>query len=244
MQILLCPHIYFKTIYQSFGFSDMIPLNQYYKEGSLNMRKFFLFLFPLILLSGCGSNPSGIDTWQDETEFGDINLEAPTIDTNDVAATYEIDRYLEIDELNDTAPDCITMDSFRIYYNRIAKQAGIPYVMPTGYESEDVGSMEIRAYEESGTGVYITLDKDSGMVAGVSCEFKFSEEEFYESINRIMAPIFGGMPNMKKFDLDKAYFEIAAAMEEKEGKYSFGFGKSKADIRRDYGYVYVNISYE
>jgi len=197
------------------------------------------------MFTGCGV--SSVDSWQDVTEFGDININAEVVDTNDVDTEYEIDEYIKISELNNTKMDLATVDSLRIYYNRIAEQFGVPYLSATGYETEEINeSITKYVYEEDGTGAYINADAQTGVVSNAYFEIMFNdnnEELFRTSVGRLMSPVYGFIPNMKKYDLNEAYLGICDAMEDEKGKYEYEFNGIKLEMQRDYGYVYVTITF-
>lgn len=207
--------------------------------------RFIACILLCTLLSGCGSQT--VDTWSDETTFGDINVDAEAVDIYSVEEEFEIDKYLNIEELNRTNPNEITVENFRLYYNRIAQQSDIPYIMPDNYEEYNETNTSIqRKYEEGTTGVYLHINKQTDCLISSYSEYKFNakdEEQFYESINRIFAPVFGGMPNLKKYDLNKIYFGIADAMKEEKGEYEYTYNKISLTVQRDYGFVYVTVSF-
>lgn len=208
-------------------------------------KKIAALLLLCICLSGCGKNISQ-DSWGDATDFGDINMDAETVNIYTTEEEYEIDKYLTIEELNLTKPDAINDESFRIYYNRIGSQVDLPYILPSnGEKDSSEADYVVTKYIEDGTGVYIKT-YNTGRLGYVYCEFPFNsktDENFQKSVGRIFAVGYAGLPNMTKYQLNEMYFEIMEAMAEDKGSYDLTHNDMNLHVQRDYGYVYVTVSY-
>ena len=75
-------------------------------------------------LTGCG-NKAG-DDWQNETAFGTVNESAEIVNNGDVETEYEMDKYVLIDEINNTPYDMLSEQVVLQYFNRVAEQTDMP----------------------------------------------------------------------------------------------------------------------
>lgn len=210
----------------------------------MKKRICFLLLIPMLIV-GCGEDKN-TNTWDNESNFGEINIDAETVDIYSVNEEYEIDKYVKIEELNLTKPDNITEETYRLPYNKIGEQFGLPYILLSESEQVDESDNIItHKYTKEGIGVYIKVNKNDNRIMSIYSEFKFNDnpDSFYDSVGRIFAQVYGGMPNLKKYDLNKIFFEIADAMQEEKGTYKTSYNNISLEVKRDYGYVYVTTTY-
>lgn len=207
------------------------------------MRKRFLIpVFIIVLLTGCGNNTA---TWQDATKFGDIDIEASIVDTNDVEDECKIDEYVNIVELNETPLDKLNIETFSLPYNQIAEQCGLEYIKTYSIKPEVKYSQKIYTITQDYYGLEVRADESKNTITSlfsqVLIEDDYGTEKYYEAMNRILAPIMGGVPNMKKYDLNKIYFEIVESMKETGGEYETSYNGIKITLSRDYNWVSIYI---
>lgn len=205
------------------------------------MKKFiYILLIVMLFLAGCGKA-------QESTEsiiFGDINVEATEVDRNDFNAEWEIDDVLSISEQNQNDKNKLTNENFRIYYNRIAEQVGLDYLYLYEAEIEEKGDFIIYDLSKGLTGNYLYND-ENGNIKIIKSELNISyenEEDYNKAISKAMAPIFGGMPYLKKYDLNVIYLGLLEAMKDNNGVYEYEFNDIRLNVTRDYNWLTVQIN--
>lgn len=205
-------------------------------------KKIFIFI-PLIsiLISGCGQTES----WQDASSFGDINVEATEFDRNDFDEEYDIDKYLTLTELNENDKNFYVNDNYRLYYNKIADQIDdLPLLVVYDAEITEEDNRAIYNCSKDEIGNYLYNDKE-GYVTGIKSEITFSsddDETYHKSLAKIMAPIYGGIPYLKNYDLNKIFLDLEESLTDNNGSYSTDFGNLHLSVQRDYHYVTILIS--
>lgn len=204
--------------------------------------KYFAIFFVLIsLLTGCGNVQN---SWDKETNFGDINVDMEEVDRNDFDENWEIDNYLQITEQNQNDKNNLKNDNYRLYYNKIADQTGLPLLYLYEAEREDKDGDVIYDLSKDGIGNYLTNTED-GKLTFIKCEIPIdseSDETYTQSICKVMAPIYGGIPYLKKYDLNLIFTDIMSKFKNDKATYKGEFADVEYRIEKDYNWATVYIS--
>lgn len=197
-------------------------------------------------LTGCGNKVA--DNWQNETSFGTVDENAVVVDNSDVETEYEIDKYVIIDEINNTPYDMLSEQNVLKYFNRIAEQTGMPYIQAYDYELNEEFSDTVVEHKHAldGIGVYFRISSETERLNSVYYEIPFNDEndeEYYNSLSKIIGGIYGGVPGLKKFDMNKIFFDMEQSLMEGDSEYKFEYNDVIVQIKRDYGYTKLFINY-
>lgn len=198
----------------------------------------FVLIVVLLFATGCGINKE-----PEEVVFGDIDLNAEEVDRNDFKTSYEIDEVISFDEQNQSNKNEMSNENYRIYYNRVAKQLGLDLLYMTDAEITDEGQYTIYGLSKGTTGNYL-YNNENGNLKKIKSEINFSyndSDEYKVAVAKLMAPVFGGIPYMKKFDLNTVYLELLEAMKDENCLYRYEFNGITLQAQRDYSWVTLNI---
>lgn len=206
-----------------------------------------LLLTIIILVPGCSKKES--NTWQDETNYGDINIEAEVVDTNDFDVEYEIDKYINFEEINSFDKNRLTNDNYRIYYNRVANQTGMNLLNLVGVQPEDKNGYLLYDASYDAVGNYLYNNKDEKgniylkmIISEININTSGTEEEYNQSIAKLMAPIHGGVPYLKKFDLNEIFVDMRDTFKNNEvSNYNKVFNGININAKREYNWVTITI---
>lgn len=208
----------------------------------MKCKYFLISLVCMIFLSGCGNSNSDND-WENNTNYGDINLELTEVDRNDFEMEWEIDNYLNITEQNQNDKDNMKNDNYRLYYNKIADQTGLPLLYLYEANAEEKDGNIIYDLSKDGIGNYLT-NNDDGKLIYIKCEIPInteSDETYMQSISKIMAPIYGGVPYLKKYDLNEIFTTLASELKKEKATYKNEFAGIEFRVTRDYNWATVYI---
>lgn len=197
-------------------------------------------------LTGCGNKAA--DDWQNETAFGTVNESAEIVNNGDVETEYEMDKYVLIDEINNTPYDMLSEQVVLQYFNRVAEQTDMPYIMAYDFElNEEFSETSVEhKHAQDGIGVYFRINSETEKLNSIYFELPFNDEndeEYYNSVSKIIGAVYGGVPGLKKFDMNKIFFEMAEAFKEGDSEYEFEFNDVMVQVRRDYGYIKLFVNY-
>lgn len=209
----------------------------------MKKRIFCLLFTTVIILSGCGSS-SQIDDWNSATEFGDINIYAEEADRDDFDEVYDIDNYLVIEELNTNDKSTLSNDNYRVYYNRVAEQTGLELLYNYEVTSTQKDNTVIYDYSKGYICNYLYNNTDEH-IKMIRSEMSFNtyenEEEYKQEVAKFMAPIYAGVPFLKKFDLNEIYAGMVDTFHDEKATYQTSFNGISITAKRDNWWVYIDI---
>ena len=208
------------------------------------MKKLFIFVSVFaIFLTGCGLKEE--NNWQNASDFGDINVEATEVDRNDFDTKLDIDKYLTLSELNENDKNFLVNDNYRLFYNKIANQLDdLPLLVTYDANIEETGSYIVYDCSKDEIGNYLYND-EGGYMISIKSEIPFSsddDEAYHHSLAKVMAPIYGGIPYLKKYDLNRIFLELENAFQEDKKSYSEEINGLSLTVKKDYNYVTVYIT--
>lgn len=204
----------------------------------------FLLLTASILTFGCGSKEE--DIWQGEEATGEINEDAEDVDSNDFDEEMEIDAYLDIPSANESSYG-YTWDRYRTNYNLLAEQLEMP-ALTNEYEEMEIPQVEgavVYVHENEESNSYVCIDPNTKELYGIYVE---QEVEFLSEGNnlsetaKLIPSIYAGVPNMKKFDLNRMFTEMSRKLKTENGSYSYQFNGYSIEVSRKSDVAKVLIS--
>lgn len=197
-----------------------------------------------MLLTGCG-NKNITPQWDGEKVLGEIDEDAEVVDTNDYQEEMEIDNYVKIEEMN--KPDGEnTWDNYRTHYNRLAQQLGMDILdsRPDEVEPSLQDAVNYAIYQGNSNNI-ITINEDSKEIYNIYVEQVISIKEdgdsFGEAVAKLMPAIYGGVPQMKKFDLNQVYLGMRDALGDEKGTFSYEYNGYLIQVDRNINLAKITI---
>lgn len=202
------------------------------------LRNALMISLIAVCLTGCGDK----NEWGEDVTFGDVDVEAEVVDQNDFDVEWEIDHYISFTEQNQSETP-YTFDNYRLYYNKVADQLGL--MLLKEYEMTSESSQEesiVYQFSDSISNNYLTVQ--NGKVTVVNFEYSadfYDEENYNLHIAECMPAIYGGVPYLKKYDLNKIFLELSESLEKERGMYSTEFNGISIVAKREYNLVKISI---